>query len=48
MQQIPCRIYNLKNEYTQTPELAERKLYEQCLTGDSVLMVISGAPGVWP
>ena len=35
MQQIPCRIYDLKNEYTQTPELAERKLWEQALTGDS-------------
>ena len=35
MQQIPCRIYDLKTEYTQTPELAERKLWEQTLTGDS-------------
>lgn len=35
MQQIPCRIYDLKNEYTQTPESAERKLWEQTLTGDS-------------
>ena len=35
MAQIPCRIYDLKNEYTQTPELAERLLYMQCLTGDS-------------
>ena len=35
MQQIPCRIYDLKQEYTQTPELAERKLWEQTLTGDS-------------
>ena len=35
MQQIPCRIYDLKNEFTQTAELAERKLWEQCLTGDS-------------
>ena len=35
MQQIPCRIYDLKNEYTQTPELAQRKLWEQTLTGDS-------------
>ena len=35
MQQIPCRIYDLKNEFTQTPELAERKLWEQALTGDA-------------
>ena len=35
MQQIPCRIYDLKSEYTQTPEAAERKLYEQALTGDA-------------
>tara|TARA_R100000458_G_C8263497_1_gene238790 strand:+ start:486 stop:1208 length:723 start_codon:yes stop_codon:yes gene_type:complete len=34
MEQIPCRIYNLKEEFTQTPEAAKRKLYEQCLTGD--------------
>jgi 5'-3' exonuclease len=47
MQQIPCRIYDLKNEYTQTPELAERRLYEQCLTGDST-DGYSGAPGFGP
>ena len=47
MQQIPCRIYDLKNEYTQTPELAERKLYEQCLTGDST-DGYSGCPGFGP
>ena len=35
MEQIPCRLYNLKREFTQTPEDAERKLYVQCLTGDS-------------
>lgn len=35
MAQIPCRIYDLKNEYTQTPAQAERLLYLQCLTGDS-------------
>ena len=35
MEQIPCRLYNLKREFTQTPEEAERKLYVQCLTGDS-------------
>ena len=47
MQQIPCRIYDLKSEYTQTAELAERKLYEQCLTGDST-DGYSGAPGFGP
>ena len=36
LQQIPCRIYDLKTEFTQTPEAAERKLYEQALTGDQV------------
>ena len=35
MQQIPCRLYDLKNEYTQTAGAAERKLWEQALTGDS-------------
>ena len=35
MGQIPCRIYDLKTEYTQTPGAAERLLYKQCLQGDS-------------
>ncbi len=35
MSQIPCRIYNLKEEFTQNPEAAERLLYKQTLTGDS-------------
>ena len=35
LQQIPCHIYDLKTEFTQTPEAAERKLYEQALTGDA-------------
>lgn len=35
MEQIPCRLYNMKQEWTQTPEAAERKLWEQTLTGDS-------------
>ena len=35
LQQVPCRIYNLKEEFTQTPEAAKRKLYEQCLQGDA-------------
>lgn len=47
MEQIPVRIYNLKTEFTQTPEAAERKLYEQCLTGDST-DGYSGCPGVGP
>ena len=47
MQQIPCRIYNLKDEFTQTPEAAERKLYEQALTGDST-DGYSGCKGVGP
>ncbi len=34
MEQIPCRIYNLKKEWTQTPEAAKRKLYQQTLEGD--------------
>ena len=41
LQQIPCRIYNLKDEFTQSPEAAELKLWEQCLTGDST----DGYPG---
>ena len=47
MAQIPCRIYDLKNEYTQTPEAAERLLYQQCLTGDST-DGYKGCPGVGP
>lgn len=47
MGQIPCRIYDLKNEYSQTPEAAERLLYKQCLTGDST-DGYKGCPGVGP
>ena len=47
MQQIACRIYNLKDEFTQTAEDAERKLYEQALTGDST-DGYRGCPGVGP
>ncbi len=47
MAQIPCRIFDLKNEYTQTPEQAERLLYMQCLTGDST-DGYKGCPGVGP
>jgi 5'-3' exonuclease len=35
MAQIPCRIYDLKTEYTQTAGPAKRLLYKQTLTGDS-------------
>ena len=47
MAQIPCRIYDLKSEYTQTPEAAERLLYQQCLTGDST-DGYKGCSGVGP
>jgi len=47
MEQIPCRIYNLKDEFTQTPEDARLKLYLQCLTGDST-DGYRGCPGVGP
>ena len=47
MQQIACRIYNMKEDFVQTPEAAERKLYEQCLTGDST-DGYSGCVGVGP
>jgi DNA polymerase-1 len=47
MAQIPCRIYDLKDEYTQTPEKAHRLLYKQCLTGDST-DGYKGCAGVGP
>lgn len=47
LEQIPCRIYNLKNEFTQTPEAAERKLWHQCLCGDRV-DGFRGVPGCGP
>lgn len=47
MAQIPCRIYDLKEEYTQTPGAAERLLYKQCLTGDST-DGYKGCQGVGP
>lgn len=34
MEQIPCRLYNLKEEWTQTPEAARRKLFLQAIEGD--------------
>jgi len=47
MSQIPVRIYNLKDEFTQTPEAAKRLLYKQCLTGDST-DGYKGCAGVGP
>ena len=47
MAQIPCRIYDLKNEYTQTPRAAKRLLYKQTLTGDST-DGYKGCAGVGP
>ena len=47
MQQIPTRIYNLKDEFTVTPESAVLKLYEQALTGDTT-DGYKGCPGVGP
>jgi len=47
MAQIACRIYDLKTEYTQTPELAERLLYMQCICGDST-DGYKGCPGAGP
>ena len=35
MEQVPCRLYNLKEEWTQTKEAAYKKLWEQVLSGDS-------------
>ncbi len=34
MEQVPCRLYNLKKEWTQTPEAAKKKLFQQTLEGD--------------
>ena len=47
MEQIPCHLFNLKTEFTQSPEAARRKLFEQCLTGDQT-DGYSGCPGVGP
>ena len=47
LQQIPCRLYNLKEEWTQTPEAAELKLWEQCLTGDQT-DGYAGCKGIGP
>ena len=47
LEQIPCRLFNLKREFTQSPEAAMLKLWEQCLTGDST-DGYSGCKGVGP
>ena len=47
MEQIPVRLYNLKDEFDQSPEAARRKLFEQCLTGDQT-DGYSGCVGVGP
>ena len=47
MAQIPVRIYDLKTEYTQTPEKAHELVYIQTLTGDST-DGYSGCPGIGP
>ena len=47
LKQIPCRQFDLKDEYTVEPEDAELQLYTQCLTGDSV-DGFKGIPGVGP
>ena len=47
MAQIPCRIYDLKREYTQTEEAARHTLFMQTLHGDST-DGYRGAPGIGP
>lgn len=47
MEQLPVRLYNLKDEFTQSPEAARRKLFEQCLTGDQT-DGYGGCPGIGP
>lgn len=47
MMQIPCRQYNLKEEYTVKPEDAVMTFYTQTLTGDST-DGYSGCKGVGP
>lgn len=47
LEQIPCRIFNLKDEFSQSQEQARRKLFEQCLTGDAT-DGYGGCPGVGP
>ena len=47
MLQIPCRIYNLKDEFTQDAAAAHKLLYIQTLTGDST-DGYSGCVGIGP
>lgn len=47
MQQIECRIYDLKSVYKQDHINARRKLYEQCLVGDAT-DGYKGCPGIGP
>ena len=47
MQQFPVRIWNNKEEFTQTPEKAMLKRWHQALTGDQT-DGYSGAPGIGP
>lgn len=47
MQQFPVRIWNGKEEFTQTPEKAMLKRWHQALTGDQT-DGYSGVPGIGP
>ncbi len=47
MAQIPCRIYDLKREYTQTEDAARHTVYMQTLHGDST-DGYRGCPGIGP
>lgn len=47
MEQFPCRIFNGKEEFSQTPEKAEYKRWLQALTGDQT-DGYGGVPGVGP
>lgn len=47
MEQFPCRIWNGKEEYEQTPEKAEYARWMQVLTGDKT-DGYAGIPGIGP
>lgn len=47
MQQIECRIFDLKTVFVQDRISAFRKLYEQCLSGDQT-DGYKGCPGIGP
>ena len=47
MEQFACRIWNNREEFTQTPEKAELKRWHQALTGDPT-DGYPGAPGIGP